>query len=391
LDLHQWPVEEKSIYKYARRYDGSFPTLADHTIKLFLSPDEEKNVLMKAEVWENLFKWCWDILLGRCCPLGTKLWESSTKYYTLISDKKSPITPQMVAFIVINFLNNYQYWHLRYNLELIHPKIPIQKKPKTYEVPRLKEGETDKGWTLTTVIRKKDCRAVKVIYYHTDEWETKYFSQRESNHPSNRGVHCQYFPQQLPILASRLQFGADPPKNSYLKKPKTYVVPPRRTKVGLLPQSSGRKMGGAVKVIYYHAKEWETKYSKSDAGSSVSGGWTKEGKQLFITWVARVKEARNCHGTHAMEDLLIQAEYPGVDNLVARHSVAQESEADIDWRAAICFDFFGGKEASKSANPEGDEAEKSDNPSADRRIVVTIVVALKKTNFKVMETKMRKF
>jgi hypothetical protein len=57
----------------------------------------------------------------------------------------SPITPQMEAFIVVNFLNHYQYWRLRYDLELIHPKIPIQKKPKAYKVPPLKEGETNKG------------------------------------------------------------------------------------------------------------------------------------------------------------------------------------------------------------------------------------------------------
>jgi hypothetical protein len=44
-----------------------------------------------------------------------------------------------------------------------------------------------------------------------------------------------------------------------------------------------RKKGGkAVKVIYYHTNEWDTKYSKSDTGSSFSGGWTKEGKLLFI-------------------------------------------------------------------------------------------------------------
>ena len=290
---------KKSVYEYARNHGGSFPSLvkiqniADRTIKLFLSPGEEANASIKAEVKENidLFKWYWDILLGRCCPSGTKLWESNTKYYTLVSDKKSPITPQMEAFIVVNFLNNYQYWRLRYDLELIHPKIPIQRKPKTYKVPPLKEGETDKGWSLTTVIRKKG--------------------------------------------------------------------------------------GKAQKVIYYHTKEWETKYTKSDAGSSVSGGWTKEGKLLFIKWVGMVQAARNRRGTRAMEDLIwrslradysIEAKDPEVEDLVAKRSVAQESEADIDWDAAIGFNLFSGKEANNSANDgpaEGDEAEKSDNPSDD--------------------------
>jgi hypothetical protein len=33
----------------------------------------------------------------------------------------------MEVFIIVNFLNNYQYWPLRYNLELTHPNIAIQK------------------------------------------------------------------------------------------------------------------------------------------------------------------------------------------------------------------------------------------------------------------------
>jgi hypothetical protein len=179
--------------------------------------------MAKAKVKGNInhFKWYWDILLGRCCPSGTKLWESSTKYYILFPDKKSPFTPQMEAFIVIYFLNNYQYWQLHYNLELIHPKIPSKKKRKMYVVPPLKEGETDKEWSMATVIRKKGGKAVKVIYDHTDEWDTK--------------------------------------------------------------------------------------YSKSDAGSSVSGGWTKEGKLLFIQWVERVQAARDRCGTRAMEDLIWRA------------------------------------------------------------------------------------
>jgi hypothetical protein len=69
-----------------------------------------------------------------------------------------------------------------------------------------------------------------------------------------------------------------------------------------------RKKGGkAQKVIYYHTNEWDTKYSKSDTGSSVSGGWTKEGKLLFIQWVKTVGAARNRRGTRAMEDLIWRA------------------------------------------------------------------------------------
>jgi hypothetical protein len=44
----------------------------------------------------------------------------------------------MEAFIILNFLNNYQYWRLRYNLELIHPNIAIQKKQKCMSYRPLK-------------------------------------------------------------------------------------------------------------------------------------------------------------------------------------------------------------------------------------------------------------
>jgi hypothetical protein len=68
---------KKSIYEYARRYDGSFPFLgkiqaiANCTIKLFLSEDEALSPMNKAEVRENInrFKLYWDVLLGRCCPV----------------------------------------------------------------------------------------------------------------------------------------------------------------------------------------------------------------------------------------------------------------------------------------------------------------------------------
>jgi hypothetical protein len=92
---------KKSVYEYARWYNGSFPFLgkiqaiANRTIKLFLSDDEALSPMNKAEVRENInhFKWYWDFLLGRCCPSGTKFWESNTKYYTLISNKKEPNHP----------------------------------------------------------------------------------------------------------------------------------------------------------------------------------------------------------------------------------------------------------------------------------------------------------
>jgi hypothetical protein len=136
-----------------------------------------------------------------------------------------------------------------------------------------------------------------------------------------------------------------------------------------------RKKGGkAEKVIYYHTNEWDTKYSKSDAGSSVSGGWTKEGKLLFIKWVKTVGAARNRRGTRAMEDLIwralrtdysIEANNPEVEDLDTRRSVARDSEEDIDCDAAIGFNLFGGNEANDSANPAGNEAKKSDNQSAD--------------------------
>jgi hypothetical protein len=101
---------KKSVYEYANANTGSFPPLlrikdiADGTIKLFLSDNEKGGGSIKAEVVANieLFKWYWDVLLGQSCPSGTKFWESNTKYYT-----RSPITPQMEAFIVVNFMNNY--------------------------------------------------------------------------------------------------------------------------------------------------------------------------------------------------------------------------------------------------------------------------------------------
>jgi hypothetical protein len=72
---------KKSVYEYARTNGGYFPSLvkiqniANHTIKLFLSPNEEADASIKAKVKENidLFKWYWDVLLGRCCPSGAKL------------------------------------------------------------------------------------------------------------------------------------------------------------------------------------------------------------------------------------------------------------------------------------------------------------------------------
>jgi hypothetical protein len=137
-------------------------------------------------------------------------------------------------------------------------------------------------------------------------------------------------------LASTLQFGANSPKHYHPKKPKTYnIVPPLKeveTNKGWSMTIAIRKKGNkAEKVIYYHTNEWDTKYSKSEAGSSVSGGWIKEGKLLFINWVEWVGAAHNHRGTCAMENLiwralrtdyLIQADNPEVENLVARRSVA---------------------------------------------------------------------
>jgi hypothetical protein len=64
-------------------------------------------------------------------------------------------------------------------------------------------------------------------------------------------------------------------------------------------------------------------------------------------------------------DYSIEADNPGVEDLVTRRSGARDSKEDIDWDDAIGFNLFGGNEANDSANPAGNEAEKSDNPSAD--------------------------
>jgi tagatose-1,6-bisphosphate aldolase len=113
-------------------------------------------------------------------------------------------------------------------------------------------------------------------------------------------------------LAATLQFGVHSTKNAHPKKPKTYVIPPLvkegETNKGWSMATVIRKKGGkAEKVIYYHTDESDTKYSKSDAGSSVSDGWTKEGKLLFIQWVKTVRAARNHRGTRAMENLIWRA------------------------------------------------------------------------------------
>jgi hypothetical protein len=97
-----------------------------------------------------------------------------------------------------------------------------------------------------------------------------------------------------------------------LPSKKTYIVPPLQegeTDKGWFMATVIRKTGNkAERVIYDHTKEWDTKYSKSDAGSSVSGGWSrKEDKLLYISWVERVVAARNREGTHAMEDLIWRA------------------------------------------------------------------------------------
>jgi hypothetical protein len=226
----------------------------------------------------------------------------------------------MEALIVVNFLNNYQYWRLRYNLEPTHPNIAIQKNPKTYVVPPLKEGKTNKGWSMTTIIWK------------------------------------------------------------------------------------GNK---AEKVIYYHAEEWDTMYSKSDAGStSVSGRWTKEGKLLFISWVKRIGAARNHEGTRAMQDLIwralqadysIQADNPEVvENQVARRLLDKNLRQILTGMLLLVSTYLVVVTQPMilpillltKCRRVTIQALMSTS-----RTIVIIVAALKKTNthLKVMKTKMHKF
>jgi hypothetical protein len=77
---------KKSVYEYAKAHRGTFPPLlkiqsivADSTIKLFLSDNEEVDPMAKAEVQENInhFKWYWNILLGWCRLSGTKFWKAA--------------------------------------------------------------------------------------------------------------------------------------------------------------------------------------------------------------------------------------------------------------------------------------------------------------------------
>jgi len=276
--------QKTAIYNYANLHDGNFPSLekiesiADRRIKIDFKEGEEDNPEIQREVQENidLFVWYWEDLIGRCCPANTKFWEDNVKFYTLLSDKKSPITPQMEAFTVVNLHNNYSYWKKRYDLEQERPGHRIAKKPKLFQLPPLGEGEQEKGWRLVTITSK-----------------------------------------------------------------------------------TGRR----ERVIYYYGKEWDTKYSKSDAGSSITGGYTSEGKKEFVSWVGKVQKARKTKGTRAVEQKIVAAlrENYGIegDNAqeesFARRSEQRAQQENIDWGDAIALDESYSEDDSNGSAPDDDE------------------------------------
>lgn len=280
-----------SVKEYADQHNGSFPPLAkikaiaNRTIKIFLNDDEKDKPAIVAQVAENveLFKWYWDTLMGRCCPSGTKFWDHNVKYYKLLSAEDSPITPQMEAFVVANFTNNYSYWKNWYKINRRHPRVRVYKKPKGFDFPPLPEGQEEEGWRFVTL----------------------------------------------------------PPKG--------------KTK--------------ARTVIYYQGEDWETLYSKSDAGSSVSGGWTSEGKKLFVSWVTKVVAGRNTPQCRAMEEHIftllrqehgIEADDAGIEEMVRRRHVAAEEEG-IDWAAGIGIDLSDneGQEELQDHNNDGHDLDEN--------------------------------
>lgn len=278
--------QKKALYSY-RNTHGRFPPLdkieaiAKRTIKLTLTKEEENNPQIQAEVAANidLFKWYWDVLIAKSIPQNTKFWEQKTKLYKKISDKRSPITPQVEAFIVVNFRNNYSYWQKFYQVKQLHPNIPtISKKPKLFQFPDLPEGQEDPTYRIVTI----------------------------------------------------------PPENGRLQRT----------------------------VIYYDGEEWETKYSKSDAGSSVSGGWTDEGKILFVSWVGKVKAARKTRQSRAKEELIFQAlraDYGVRSNnqqveVAVRRREQANVEVGINWNEVIA-------EFPSEGDSEGEEEDQDDEES----------------------------
>jgi len=61
------------------------------------------------------------------------------------------------------------------------------------------------------------------------------------------------------------------------------------------------------KIIKFGDKKWKTKYTLSNAGSSLSGGWTTEGKKKYWKLMVHVNKGRKLPFTPAKEELVLNA------------------------------------------------------------------------------------
>jgi hypothetical protein len=132
---------KSTIFRYADDVlDGKWPNLdkfrqcALRTIRV--QAPEDATDAEKAECEANLavFVFYWDELLPRAAPNSSKLWDTSTRYVCTITNrdryKKSPITTQMEAFLVLCLENNWKYWENWYFLSRkLYPKRKIQRCP----------------------------------------------------------------------------------------------------------------------------------------------------------------------------------------------------------------------------------------------------------------------
>ena len=63
----------------------------------------------------------------------------------------------------------------------------------------------------------------------------------------------------------------------------------------------------ATKKVYFFGPKFDTLYSKANAGSCVTGGWSDEGKQRFTNLVRDIRNNRQTQRNYDMEDMVFEA------------------------------------------------------------------------------------
>jgi hypothetical protein len=170
---------KKAFGKYAQENNGRCPDLelikeiATRADSLVYTPSEQEESNEEYERKMKMFEWYWVVLIACAVPQNTRMWREDVKFYRRLSSEKSPITPQMEAFVVANMENNYSYWKARYPVAAKYPNVDIRRKPKDAKKPELKDGEVGKGWYMSKRPSKKGGEKT-VIYYYSTEWDTKY-------------------------------------------------------------------------------------------------------------------------------------------------------------------------------------------------------------------------